>query len=141
MKLKSPFPWFGGKSRAAHLIWQAFGDAANYVEPFAGSLATVLLREEYDPLRHTETVNDLDCYVANFWRALQHDPDSVSHWCDQPVSEVDLHARHNWLISRTDFREKMLRDPDFYDVKVAGWWVWGLCCWIGSGWCYLDEVV
>ena len=34
----------------------------------------------------------------------------------------------------------MLRDPDFYDVKVAGWWVWGLCCWIGSGWCHLNEV-
>ncbi len=26
-------------------------------------------------------------------------------------------------------------DPDFYDAKVAGWWVWGQCCWIGSGWC------
>ncbi|MFA5408395.1 MAG: hypothetical protein WC343_06460, partial [Bacilli bacterium] len=22
-----------------------------------------------------------------------------------------------------------------YDVKIAGWWVWGLCAWIGSGWC------
>jgi len=26
-------------------------------------------------------------------------------------------------------------DPDFYDAKIAGWWVWGLCSWIGSGWC------
>ena len=25
--------------------------------------------------------------------------------------------------------------PDFYDVKVAGWWVWGLSNWIGGGWC------
>ena len=26
-------------------------------------------------------------------------------------------------------------DPDYYDCKIAGWWVWGLCQWIGSGWC------
>ena len=34
--LKAPFPWFGGKSRVAHLVWQRFGDVANYVEPFFG---------------------------------------------------------------------------------------------------------
>ena len=139
MRLKSPFPWFGGKSLAAGLIWQALGDVPNYVEPFAGSLASVLLRPGYDPLLHTETVNDLDCYVANFWRALQHDPEGVCKYCDQPVNEADLHARHQWLISQSGFREQMLSDADFYDVKVAGWWVWGLCCWIGSGWCHLDR--
>ena len=26
-------------------------------------------------------------------------------------------------------------DPDFFDAKAAGWWCWGLNCWIGSGWC------
>ena len=25
VSLKAPFPWFGGKSRAAHLIWERFG--------------------------------------------------------------------------------------------------------------------
>ncbi len=43
-KLKAPFPWFGGKSRVAHLVWERFGDVGNYVEPFAGSLATLLGR-------------------------------------------------------------------------------------------------
>jgi hypothetical protein len=42
--LKAPFPWFGGKIRAAHLIWPRFGDVPNYVEPFAGSLAVLLRR-------------------------------------------------------------------------------------------------
>jgi hypothetical protein len=29
-----------------------------------------------------------------------------------------------------------MRDPDWPgDAKVAGWWLWGQCCWIGSGWC------
>ena len=37
MSIRAPFPWFGGKSRAAHLVWEALGDVANYVEPFAGS--------------------------------------------------------------------------------------------------------
>ena len=25
--------------------------------------------------------------------------------------------------------------PEAYDAKIAGWWVWGSCCWIGSGFC------
>jgi DNA adenine methylase len=29
----------------------------------------------------------------------------------------------------------MERDPHYYDAKIAGWWCWGLCCWIGGGWC------
>ena len=28
-----------------------------------------------------------------------------------------------------------MTDPDHFDAKIAGWWVWGLCQWIGSGWC------
>ncbi len=129
--MKAPFPWFGGKSRAAHLVWGAFGDVANYIEPFAGSLAVMLSRPT--PAR-IETVNDLDCYLANFWRATQAAPDEVARWADWPVNEADLHARHLWLVGQSEFREKM-RDPDFYDAKIAGWWVWGLCLWIGSGWC------
>ncbi|HEY1088564.1 MAG TPA: DNA adenine methylase [Archangium sp.] len=89
--LKAPFPWFGGKSRVAHLVWNAFGDVANYVEPFAGSLAVLLGRPSAPRI---ETVNDLDCYLANFWRAVQYAPEEVARWADWPVSEIDLHARH-----------------------------------------------
>jgi DNA adenine methylase len=130
--LRAPFPWFGGKSRAAPLIWEAFGDVANYVEPFAGSLA-VLLARPHAP--GTETVNDADCYLANFWRAVAADPDAVARHADWPVNEADLHARHRWLVAQADFRERMKTDPEFHDAKVAGWWVWGLCQWIGTGWC------
>src|SRR5208283_3571102 len=58
--MKAPFPWFGGKSRAASLVWDRFGNVPNYVEPFFGSGA-VLLNRPHAP--HTETVNDLDCLV------------------------------------------------------------------------------
>jgi len=133
MTLRAPFPWFGGKSRAASIVWERFGDVANYVEPFAGSLAVLLARPS--PPR-TETINDLDCHVANFWRAVQADPDAVAKWCDWPVNEADLHARHLWLVQGLPaHRERILTEPDYFDAKIAGWWVWGICQWIGSGWC------
>ena len=131
-RIKAPFPWFGGKSRVAHLVWDYFGDVRNYVEPFAGSLA-VLLGRPTEP--KIETVNDLDSWISNFWRALQADPEGLAHHADWPVNEADLHARHLWLVKQTEFRERMRTDPDYYDVKIAGWWVWGICQWIGSGWC------
>ena len=130
--LKAPFPWFGGKSRVAHLVWDRFGNVPNYVEPFAGSLAVLLARPHAPGI---ETVNDLDCYLANFWRAVSQDPDGVAQYADWPVNEADQHARHRWLVDQSAFRERMKWDPDYYDVKVAGWWVWGQNIWIGSGWC------
>jgi phage terminase large subunit len=134
--LQAPFPYFGGKSRAASLVWERFGDVPNYVEPFFGSGA-VLLGRPHEP--RTETVNDLDCHLANFWRALQADPEGVAHYCDWPVSEADLHPRHVWLVKRKpELAEAVMGNPDYYDVKAAGWWVWGLCSWIGSSWCAGD---
>lgn len=142
--LRAPFPWFGGKSRAADLIWKRLGDVRNYCEPFAGSLAVLLARPTEPKI---ETVNDLDCYLANFWRAVAWpEPvecerrrmliaEEVARWCDWPVNEADLHARHKWLLAREEFRTRMRCDPEFFDPKIAGWWVWGLCAWIGSGWC------
>ena len=130
--LKAPFPWFGGKSRAAGIIWTRLGDVGNYVEPFAGSLA-VLLNRPTTP--GNEIVNDLDCYVANAWRAVKFAPEQVSEHCDWPVNEADLHARHRWLHGRTEFRQRMEHDPDFYDVRIAGFWIWGLSCWIGDNFC------
>ena len=130
--LVAPFPWFGGKSRVASMVWDRFGDVANYVEPFFGSGAVLLGRPTAPGI---ETVNDLDCMVANFWRSLQHDPDAVADAADWPVNEADQHARHLWLSSQEEFREQMKVDPEFYDAKIAGWWVWGQSIWIGSGWC------
>ena len=130
--MKAPFPWFGGKSRCAAQVWQALGDVGNYVEPFAGSLAVLLARPTPPDV---ETVNDADCYLANFWRSVQQDPEHVAAYADWPANEADLHARHAWLIEQSNFRERMKSDPDFYDAKIAGWWLWGICAWIGQGWC------
>lgn len=125
---------FGGKSRAAPAVWAAFGDGVkNYVEPFAGSAAMLLAAPEGPRI---ETINDFDGFVANFWRALAHDPDAVAHAADWPVNEVDLMARHSWLVRhRAPITEQLCADPAWYDARSAGWWVWGACNWIGGGWC------
>lgn len=134
--LKAPFPWFGGKSTVAHIVWQAFGDCPNYVEPFAGSLA-VLLGRPHTP--RIETVNDIDCYIANFWRAMTKDPESVAAHADWPVNEADLSARHLWLVGqKSALAERVAADPEYFCAKIAGWWVWGICSWIGVGWCSGD---
>jgi DNA adenine methylase len=132
-KLKSPYPFFGGKSRVADVIWQGLGEVSNYVEPFGGSLAVLLASPKISKI---ETVNDLDCFIANFWRAVSKDPEGVAKFADYPVHEVELHARHRWLVSAAtdEFRSKMNTDPDYYDLKIAGWWVWGMGASIGSNW-------
>lgn len=130
--MEAPFPFFGGKRRAAALIWERFGDVLNYVEPFAGSLAVLLAR----PTRpRIETVNDIDGFIANFWRAVSADPDAVAHYTADPIHEVTLHARHRWLMANRAPLEQLLEDPDYYDAKIAGWWAWGKCWWIGRDWC------
>ena len=131
-QLKAPFPYFGGKSKIAPMVWERFGRVSNFVEPFFGSGA-VLLGCPWPG--HTETVNDADGLLANFWRALRADPDAVAEYADYPVCELDLHARHRWLVAQRADVERLLADPDWYDVKIAGWWAWGISQWIGSGWC------
>ena len=134
--LKGPFPWFGGKCRCAAEVWKALGPVDNYVEPFGGSLAVLLNRPDERWRVAAETVNDADSYLSNFWRAIAHDPQEVAHWADWPVIETDLFSRHLWLVNAGKDRiSTMETDPDFYDAKVAGWWVWGINAWIGSGWC------
>ncbi len=131
--LKAPFPYFGGKSSVASIVWERFGDVDNYVEPFCGSLAVLLAAPR--PAR-TETVNDADGLLVNAWRAIAFAPDETAEHAAWPVSELDLHARHIVLVERRhELTERLIGDPKYYDAELAGWWIWGACCWIGSGWC------
>ncbi len=131
--LAAPFPYFGGKSMACGTVWAAFGNVKNYVEPFCGSAAMLLGAPDG---KRIETVNDADGFIANFWRAVAHDPDGVAAAADWPCNEVDLFARHSWLVrARDGLTDRLHGDPEYYDAKIAGWWCWGACNWIGSGWC------
>lgn len=138
--LKSPYTFFGGKSRIAAEVWARFGKVRTYTEPFFGSGAVLLARpDEHRWWDRIETVNDLDGMISNFWRAVQRDPDAVAHWVDWPINECDLTARHIWLVEhKAGLVERLMADPDFYDAKAAGYWVWGICQWVGIVWCAGD---
>jgi len=128
-----PFGYYGGKRDIAAVVWDRFGDVSNYVEPFAGGLAVLLGRPN---VKGAETVNDLNCFIANFWRAVKFDPKCVYRYLDYPNSHVDLISRHNWLVDRkSELAIKITKDPDYFDAKIAGWWVWGISVWPGGGWC------
>lgn len=131
--MNPPFPYFGGKRRVADAIWQRLGNVHNYVEPFCGSCAVLLARPTP---AHIETVNDADGLLANFWRAMTQQPDLVARHADWPVNEADLVARQNWLVrERESLTARLMADPEWCDPKAAGWWVWALSQWIGSGFC------
>lgn len=127
---------FGGKSKVVNHVWPRFGDVRNYVEPFGGS-AAMLLGAPEDP-RRVETINEINPWLLNFWRAVQADPDAVAYHADQPVAELDLHAWGDWMFYKSpaipEFIEKMRGDPKFYDAEWAGRWAWGQSCWIGDNW-------
>lgn len=132
-QVKAPFPYFGGKSKVAGIVWERFGDVRNYVEPFFGSGAVLLGRPQ--PFAGPETINDKDGFIANVWRAMRDDPGNVAFHADWPVNENDLHARHIRIIEqKADLVARLEGDPDYYDPKIAGWWIWGCCAHIGGGW-------
>jgi hypothetical protein len=133
MSLKAPYPYFGGKRRVAELVWARFGNPAVYVEPFFGSGAMLLARPH---LPGKEMINDIDGFLVNFWRAVKSDPMAVAAHADWIISEQDLLARHHWLVNEGAKRIEGLSDnPNRYDAQVAGWWLWGMCLWLGNGWC------
>ena len=122
-EIVSPVVRYGGKARAAPLVWEAIGDPHCFIDPFAGSLA-VPLRAPH--VLKKVVLNDLDDLLVNFWRALQQDPEGVAYWADYPTSHTDLIARREWLRQQwPEVRRTMKVDPEWYDVKVAGWWAWG----------------
>jgi len=133
--LKAPFPYFGGKHRAAPMIWQALGDPGGYVEPFAGSAAVLLARPSVTGGR-VETLNDADGWLVNTWRSIQLSPDAVADAASGPVTEIDYHARLAWLQARrdADLVAWLEGDPEHHDAKAAGWWLYVCACGIGDPW-------
>ena len=133
LAMRAPFPYFGGKSPVARVVWARLGAPKQYIEPFCGSAAVLLAAPRPAPL---EVVNDLNGFIANFWRAVKAQPDAVARAADYPVSHIDLGARHGWLLEQRARLGAALQDAEWPgDAQAAGWWLWGQCSWIGSGWC------
>lgn len=133
---KAPFPYFGGKSQAAPAVWAALGDCPHFVDPFCGSLAVLLLRpHKANRPYSSETVNDADGLLTNALRSLQLSPDATADAASWYVSEADLVARQLAIVRWRESRdlEKLMADPSYHDPVIGGWWLWGMSCWIGSG--------
>ena len=137
MTLQAPWPYWGGKASVASDVWKRFGKPNTYIEPFCGTSA-VLLANPYWP-DVTETVNDAWSFIPNFWRAIKRgsgDPEGVAMYADIPVYESEMHAIHAVLAGqRSQLAARLEGDPDYYDVKIAGQWVWLMSMWIGQGCC------
>jgi hypothetical protein len=131
--LKAPFPYFGGKSAVANLVWAALGNPAHYIEPFFGSGAVLLARPNISgPVM--ESVCDKDGFLANVWRAMQSAPEEVAKWCDWPVNHADLNSRRRVLLkNESNLLENLVADDHWCDPKMAGYWIWSASCWICSG--------
>jgi hypothetical protein len=164
-RLKFPAPYFGGKSRVASLVWNRLRDVDNFIEPFVGSGAVLLARPspprvetindldcyvcnvwrslKYDPdgvaVWADDVVSEADLHARHRWLVGVERPEPVvpGRFADDQL------AREAYLAGflgeeRTyaaAFRRKIRTDPHYYDVKLAGWYLWGMCAWIGGGWC------
>lgn len=129
--LRAPFPYYGYKGQVSEIIWERLGNPPNYVEPFFGSGAVLLQRPGGAGKR--EVVNDKFGHVANFWRAVAKDPETVALIAAYHFSESDLHARNSFCRrSLKELTSRLEADPDHYDSKLAGYWVYVQCLAIGE---------
>ena len=116
-------------------MWRLLGDVDHYVEPFAGTMA-VLLERPHPCNRpyYSETVSDADGLLVNAWRGIQWHPDEVAEHASWPVSEADKQARQiaciNWRTEKT--LDLLAGSAEWCDPKIAGWWLYGVCCQIGA---------
>jgi DNA adenine methylase len=134
VKLKAPFPYFGGKQMIAELVWSYLGDVKQYIEPFFGSGAVLLRRPPSKLEKFYEIVCDKDGQISNVWRSIQYAPDEVAKYCDWPIQHDQLMARKKVIIANEErLLENLCNDPEWHDPKIAGYWIWCASCWIGSG--------
>ncbi len=129
--LRAPFPYFGGKTKVAPVVWERFGSVDNYVEPFCGSAAMLLARPGGP--HGAETINDLDGRVANTWRAIKYCPEKVADELDWPLMETDYHARRDWVLKhRQEMKAKLEQDPRWCSPRLAAYFIYAQCCAIGK---------
>lgn len=139
-ELRAPFPYMGGKFKVAKKVWEIFGNVRYYIEPFCGSAAVLLARPKShieSTTRLNETLNDKDGFIINVWRSIRNNPNQVIGYLDVPYSHDECVARHTYIM-KNDINIKVREDCDFYDTKIAAYWLYGRGMWgADRGWCTL----
>lgn len=129
--MKAPFPYFGGKSRVANIVNKALAGSSYYIEPFAGSLAVLL---DDNNAYSNIIINDIDYFLINFWRSIKYFPEETYKHTQYPITEIDLHSRHKYLVSLSGSLKDKIKDESYCDPHIAGWWIWGKCASVGNNW-------
>lgn len=75
--MKTPYAYYGGKSRMAELLVGCMPPHTTYVEPFFGSGAVFFAR----PRSNHEIINDLDRNIVTFLRVLRDRRDELEMAC------------------------------------------------------------
>ena len=132
--MQAPFPHPASKYDIAKAVWSRFGDPDCYIEPFAGSAAILFSRPS---VVGRELINDINGFYSNFFRAIQRDPAAVVAHADWPANELDFKTRYDWLVGHGKDRLAPLLqgDPDWFDIRIAGWRFWGVPLSGRSDWC------
>jgi DNA adenine methylase len=71
-RLLPPLKWHGGKYYLANKIVELMPKHTHYVEPYAGGLSVLLVK---DPEGVSEVANDINGELANFWNVLRVEVD------------------------------------------------------------------
>ena len=118
MAERSPLIWFGAKKVQAPHVWKLLGALDAYWEPFAGSCAVLLGAPR---IHSKEVINDVDAFIANFWRSVQHDPKMVLRLANRISSDIDNVSGKKELARRYDALLESCRDDfSYFDSEMAG---------------------
>ena len=122
-RLTQPLKWAGGKHYLAKKLIALMPPHIHYVEPFAGGLAVLLEKDQFDLATNwgekgfeqgtSEVVNDLHRLLTNFWRVLQ-DTEAFAKF--QRVVEAMPFSQIEW--DEAESRQNPVKDRDV-DAAVA----------------------
>jgi len=133
MKLKQLFTYFGCKKQVVSRVWEAWGDDVDStVEPFAGTAVVTLGGPDNSNIKNMY-LNDFDCHIANVFRSVLYDRETLIYHACHPRHELDLHMIHDYLLaSRPSLSKQLKLGIMECNPVLAGWWIWGCNNWIGG---------
>lgn len=71
--------------------------------------------------------------LINAWRAIKHAPEELAKICSDPNSHVLYWQRICYLVKeKENLLDRILQDDEYFDVKLAGYWLYYKGCEIGT---------
>ncbi len=71
--------------------------------------------------------------LVNAWRAIKHAPQKLAEICADPNSQVLYWQRICYIVKhKEDLLNRILQDDEYFDVKLAGYWLYYKGCEIGT---------